>query len=59
VRVDAGGDGVGGVVEAVDELKTERDEERDAEQNEREDAGGVNDGKVGTKVGGDVCQRRA
>ena len=39
VGVDAGGDGVGGVVEAVDELEAEGDEEGDAEQNEGEDGG--------------------
>ncbi len=33
VGVDAGGDGVGGVVEAVDELEAESDEQGDAEQN--------------------------
>jgi hypothetical protein len=45
VGVDAGGDGVGGVVEAVDELEAERDEEGDAEQDEREDRSllGVNE----------------
>ena len=30
--VDHGGDGVGGVVETVDELETQRDQQRQAEQ---------------------------
>ena len=37
VGVDDGGDGVGGVVEAVDEFEAERDQQRDAEQKERQD----------------------
>ena len=36
VGVDDGGDGVGGVVEAVDEFEPERDQQRDAEQEERQ-----------------------
>ena len=36
VGVDDRGDGVGGVVEAVDEFEAERDQERDAEQDERQ-----------------------
>ena len=36
VGVDDGGDGVRGVVEAVDEFEAERDQQRDAEQNERQ-----------------------
>ena len=36
VGVDDGGDGVGRVVEAVDELEPQRDEERDAEQDVRQ-----------------------
>ncbi len=35
VRVDYGGDRVGGVVEAVDELESQRDEQCDAEQDVR------------------------
>jgi hypothetical protein len=54
VGVDAGGDGVGGVVEAIDELEPEGDEESDAEQDEGEDGGGVDDGEVGTEVSRDV-----
>ena len=37
--VDDGRDGVGGVVEAVDEFKAERDQHRHAEQQERQDRG--------------------
>ena len=37
VRVDDGGDRIGGVVEAVDEFETERDQKRDSEQHERKD----------------------
>ena len=54
VGVDAGGDGVGGVVEAVDELEAEGDEERDAQQDEGKDRRRVDDGEVGAEVGGDV-----
>ena len=36
VRVDDRRHGVGGVVEAVDELEAERDQQRDAEQEERQ-----------------------
>ena len=54
VGVDDGGDGVGGVVEAVDELEAERDEERDAEQDEGEDGGGVDDGEIDGEAAADV-----
>ena len=37
VGIDDGRDGVGGVVEAVDEFEAERDQQRDAEQEERQD----------------------
>ena len=37
VGVDDGRDGVGGVVETVDEFEAERDQHRDAEQQERQD----------------------
>ena len=37
MRVDDGGDRVGRIVEAVDELEAKRNQQRDAEQNERAD----------------------
>ena len=39
MRVDDRGDGIGGVVEAVDEFKAERDEQGDAKENEGHDGG--------------------
>ncbi len=54
VGVDAGRDGVGGVVEAVDELEAEGDEQRDAEQNEGEHGGRVDDGEIVGQLCSDV-----
>ena len=56
VGVDAGGDGVGGVVEAVDELKAQRDEEREAQQQERQHRWRVHQGEIGGKAMADVEQ---
>ena len=56
VGVDDGGDGVGGVVEAVDELEAESDEQGDAEENVGEDGGGVDDGEIAGELA-DRCRR--
>ena len=56
VGVDAGGDGVGGVVEAVDELEAEGNHQRDAQQHEGQDRRRVDSGEVRSKVRADVDQ---
>ena len=54
VGVDDGGDGVGGVVEAVDELEAERDEQRDAEQDVGPGGGEMGAGEVAGELGAGV-----
>ncbi len=54
VGVDDGGDGVGGVVESVDELEAEGDEEGDAEENIRHDRSAVDGGEIGEEMEGGV-----
>ena len=56
MRIDHGGDSVGGVVEAVDELESERDEQRDAEQNVRPRGGEMGSGEVPGKLGAGIDQ---
>ncbi len=41
MRVDDSGDGVGGVMEAVDEFESQSDEQGDAEENVRSNGGEV------------------
>jgi hypothetical protein len=54
MRVDDGGDGVRGVVEAVHELEREGDQQRHAEQDEWEDRCAVDDRKVFRELHPDV-----
>ncbi len=56
VSVDDGGDGVGGVVEAVDEFKSQGGEQRDAQQDERQCAGGMDVGEVAQQMRAGIDQ---
>ena len=58
VRIDDGGDGVGGVVEAVDELEAERDQQRADQHEVRTDRSSLLDGEIGNQMGRDVEQAR-
>ena len=58
VGVDDGGDGVGGVVESVDELEAERDEQRQAEQHVGPRAGDLHRIEIARDVKDDVDHAR-
>ena len=58
VRIDDGRDGVGGVVEAVDELEAERNQQRADQHEVRPDRRRLLDGEVGNQMGRDVEQAR-
>ena len=54
VRVDDGGDGVGGIVEAVHEFESQGGEESDAEERVGQPACGVDTRQVSEQVGPDI-----
>ena len=56
VGIDDRGDGVGGVVEAVDELEAERDQQRQGQQQIRPDAGDGDRVEVFGDVEDDVAE---
>ena len=55
MSVDDGGDGVGGVVESVDELEAERDQQGDAQKHEGQDGFVVHEGKIVKQAGAGVA----
>ena len=54
VRVDDGGDGIGGIVEAVHKFESEGGEQRDAEQSVGQPAFGMDAREISEQVGPDI-----
>jgi hypothetical protein len=54
VRVNDGGDGIGGVVESVNEFEAQGDQQRDGKQNVGSDGTGVHSRQIGEKMEGGI-----